>query len=404
LVTQFTSVVGIGERKVLLMLKKMLLDEIDKAKIPELLLDLVSISSYDNEQRIVKYIARRFERIGIEYQVTEVCPARQNLTASIGKGGRTLIFNTHMDTVPPGDMANWRDPPLKLTRNGENLFGLGSCDAKGSLASMLTAFEVLARDVSSLNGRLILQAVCCEESRARGTLAEVRRGVTADAAIVGEPTDLIPMIGHKGGMGLEIAVTGKAAHGSSPEEGINAISKMARVIQALDTLAEDIAARSDPLFGSASLAVTQVHGGQAPNVIPDSCTITVDRRLIPGEVLGNALDEISEVIDRESAIDGSLSVSIEQKIGISPCRVSHEEPIVRTVKDSIAQVGGRAQEVSGFPACCDMWCLVEGANIPTVILGPGELCMAHKANESISVDHLYEAARIYAAVALNWLR
>lgn len=385
------------------MLERKLLDGIDEMEIPELLSDLVSIPSYDSEQRVVEYIARRLEKSGVVYEITEVAPTRQNLTASIGEGGKSLIFNTHTDTVPPGNKENWREPPLKLTRKGKDLFGLGSCDAKGSLACMLTAFELLARDISSLNGQLILQAVCCEETRARGTLAEVRRGVSADAAIIGEPTGLAPMIGHKGGMGVDISVFGKAAHGSSPGEGINAISKMAGVIRALDALAEDISARRDPLFGSPSLAITQIYGGEAPNVIPDNCTITLDRRLIPGETLEDALDEVSAVIDREKAVDSSLITSVKKTIGIKPCRVSPEEPIVKTVKDSIAQVRARKQEVSGFPATCDMWCLVEQAGIPTIVLGPGELSMAHKANESISVDHLYEAAKIYAAVALNWL-
>jgi acetylornithine deacetylase/succinyl-diaminopimelate desuccinylase family protein len=386
------------------MLERKLLDEIDGMEITELLSDLVSIPSYESEQRVVEYIARRLEEIGVRYEITEVAPTRQNLTASIGEGGKTLIFNTHTDTVPPGNMENWKKPPLELTRDGRDLFGLGSCDAKGSLASMLTAFELLAHNTPLLNGKLILQAVCCEEVRARGTLAEVRRGVSADAAIIGEPTELVPMIGHKGGMGVDITVFGKAAHGSSPEEGINAISKMAGVIRALDALAEDISARRDPLFGNPSLAVTQIHGGEAPNVIPDVCTITLDRRLIPGEVLKDALDEISAVIDKEKSVDHSLIVSVKETIGIEPCKISPEEPIVEVVKDSIAQVRDKMQEVSGFPATCDMWCLVERANIPTIILGPGELSMAHKANESISVDHLYEAAKIYAAVALNWLK
>ena len=380
-----------------------LLDKINKRDIVELLSDLVRIPSYDSEQGIVDYIARRLDGMNVGYEITEVAPARQNLTAFTGDGNRSLILNTHADTVPPGNIENWKGPPLELTRNGENLFGLGACDAKGSLAGMLTAFELLARNGHFLNGRLILQAVCCEETGGSGTLAEVERGITADAAIIGEPTDLVPMIGHKGGLGLDIAVLGKAAHGSAPQEGINAISKTAKLVQTLDALAEDISRRCDPLFGSASLAITQISGGQAPNVIPDKCTIALDRRLIPGETVDGALAEISAVIDESKQVDPDLSVSVQKRIGIEPCRISPEEPIVEVVKKSIAQVKGKEQEISGFPACCDMWCLMEGASIPTMILGPGETSIAHKANESISSDELYEAAKIYAAIALNWL-
>ena len=385
------------------MLEKKVREKIDEMEIPELLSDLVNIPSYDSEQRVVEYIAGRLQKIGVEYEINEVAPARQNLIAFTGEGERTLIFNTHTDTVPPGDMENWEYPPLKLTGDGRNLFGLGSCDAKGSLASMLAAFEALACNASSLNGRLILQAVCCEETRARGTLAEVKRGISADAAIVGEPTELIPRLGHKGGLGLEITVSGKAAHGSAPQEGINAISGMAKLVRSLDALAQDISKRSDPMFGSPSLAVTTISGGQATNVIPDKCTVTLDRRLIPGETVEDALNEVTAVVDKEES-SSSLMASIKKTIGIEPCRISLEEPIAKVVKDSIAQVRGINQEFSGFTACCDMWCLTQGAGIPAVILGPGKLSMAHKANEYVSLDELYMAAEIYAAIALNWFK
>jgi acetylornithine deacetylase/succinyl-diaminopimelate desuccinylase family protein len=383
------------------MLEKKVREKIDEIEILELLSDLVNIPSYDSEQHLVEYIAGRLQKIGVEYEITQVAPGRQNLIASAGEGEKSLIFNTHTDTVPPGNMENWKYPPLKLTRDGKDLFGLGSCDAKGSLASMLAAFEALACNASSLNGRLILQAVCCEETRARGTLAEVRRGISADAAIVGEPTELIPRIGHKGGLGLEVTVYGKAAHGSAPQEGINAISGMAGLIRSLDALAEDISKRSDPIFGSPSLAVTKISGGQAANVIPDKCIVTIDRRLIPGETIDDALNEVSAVVDEEKN-SSSLMASIKKAIGIEPCRTSLEEPIVKAVRDSISQVTGINQEFSGFTACCDMWCLTRGAGIPAVILGPGKLSMAHKANEYVSLDELYLAARIYAAIALNW--
>jgi acetylornithine deacetylase/succinyl-diaminopimelate desuccinylase family protein len=385
------------------MLEKKVSEKIDEIEILELLSDLVNIPSYDSEQRVVEYIAGRLQKIGVEYEITQVAPARQNLIASTGEGEKSLIFNTHTDTVPPGNMENWKHPPLKLTRDGKDLFGLGSCDAKGSLASMLAAFEALACDASSLNGRVILQAVCCEETRARGTLAEVRRGVSADAAIVGEPTELIPRLGHKGGLGLEITVFGKAAHGSAPQEGINAISGMAGLMRSLDALAEDISKRNDPMFGSPSLAVTTISGGQATNVIPDKCTITLDRRLIPGETVKHALNEVSAVVDKEKS-SSPLMASIKKTIGIEPCKISLEESIAKVVKDSIAQVRGIDQEFSGFTACCDMWCLTQGAGIPAVILGPGKLSMAHKANEYVSLDELYLAAKIYAAIALNWFK
>ncbi|MDQ1316925.1 MAG: family peptidase, partial [Candidatus Poribacteria bacterium] len=384
------------------MIAKNLFDEIDKIDITAILSDMVSMPSHETEQGVVEYIEKRLRKLGVEYEFTEVTPGRQNLIASIGDGKKSLILNSHTDTVSPGNIENWTDSPYKLTRKGDDLYGLGSCDAKGSLVAMLVAFEVLASKPSILKGRLILQAVCCEETRGRGTLAETAKGIKADAAIIGEPTELVPMIGHKGGLGVEVTVFGKPAHASSPEEGINAISNMARVIQALDTLAEDISKRRDPLIGKASLAITQINGGRATNVIPDQCVITIDRRLIPGETLKDAFDEISATIDNEKKANPSLVVSIEEKIGISPCSISPEESIVNTVKESIYQVTKKKREVTGFGACCDMWCLVEKANISTVILGPGKLSMAHKVNESVPINELYDAVKIYTTIALDW--
>ncbi len=310
-----------------------ILDKIDKRDIIELLSDLVSMPSYDSEQRVVEYIAQRLDEINVEYEITEVAPARQNLTAFTGAGERSLIFNSHIDTVPPGNTENWKTPPLELTRSGDYLFGLGACDAKGSLAGMITAFELLARNSHLLAGRLILQAVCCEETHARGTLAEVERGITADAAIIGEPTSLVPMIGHKGALRLYITIFGKAAHGSAPQEGVNAISKMAVMVQALDALAKDIFQRRDPLFENASLAVTEINGGEAPNVIPDKCVIALDRRLIPGAKLnGHREQRLSNTLNLTlPGIRGeSLVLALDQK-GVaassgSACHAGQPEP------------------------------------------------------------------------------
>lgn len=385
------------------MIKK-LFDEINKTDIAQILSDLVEIPSYESEQKIAEYIESRLKKLNVISEWTEVEPNRQNLIATIGDGEKSLVINSHTDTVPPGNIENWNTHPLKLTKKGDFLFGLGSCDAKGSLVSMLTAFEILARDPSLLNGRLIFQAVSCEETRGRGSLAEANRGIKADAGIIGEPTELVPMIGHKGGLVLEVMAKGKPAHASSPKEGINAISNMAKIINSLDILADDISKRSDQLFGNPSLAVTQIKGGRATNIIPDECSITIDRRLIPGETTEIAHDEITSVINSLKKDNPDLVVSMEEKIGINPCRIDANEPIVKTVRDSIYEVTGINQEITGFKACCDMWCLTEKAHIPALILGPGKLSMAHKVNEYINLSELYTATKIYTAIALNWLK
>ncbi|MBD3181806.1 ArgE/DapE family deacylase [Candidatus Poribacteria bacterium] len=381
------------------MAKNLRFDEINRQNTLNLLSDLVNIPSYDNEQGIVDYISRRMDKLGIKYEITEVIPDRANLTAFIGSGDKSLIFNSHMDTVPPGKPEDWHYPALELTIENKNIYGLGCCDAKGSLASMMMAFEALSNIQNKLNGRLILQAVCCEETKGRGTQKEVKRGITADAAIVGEPTDMIPMIGHKGGLGVEVKVSGKAAHASAPEEGINAIYRSVDLVNRLRNLADEIMNRRDPLFGHASLAVTQIKAGQAPNVIPDECIINLDRRLLPGESVDTAFQEIINTLEADKPTSG---VSVNRTIGIEPCRISSNEAIVKAVKQGMASITGSEPEISGFTACCDMWSLVRGADIPTVILGPGKTSMAHKPDETIELDAVCQAAHVYREIALNW--
>lgn len=371
-------------------------EAIESSDVLCVLSDLVSMPSYESEDAIVEYISKRARDCHANYEITNVAPGRDNITLTVSNGtGKSLIFNTHMDTIPPSAISEWKTDPFKLESSSDMLYGLGSCDAKSSLSAMLVAFEALARNLHLINGRLTLQAVCCEETQARGTLKEVERGVSADAVIIGEPTNLFPMIGHKGGLSLKITTLGKSSHASIPQRGENAISKMANVICKLDELSKEINKRYDELLGNASLTVTTIHGGQATNVVPDRCVATIDRRLITGETVNSAIAEIMSITEGDTLI--------ETMIGVDPCVISPEEPILKVVQDSIYQVTGEIREPSGFKACCDMWCFVQKLHVPTLILGPGELSQAHKANESVSMKQVCDAAKIYACIALNWL-
>lgn len=372
-----------------------IMEFIESSDVSSVLSELVGMPSYESEDAVVEYISKRARNCNATYEITNVAPGRDNIMLTIANGtGKSLIFNTHMDTVPPSAIGEWKTDPFKLTSESGLLYGLGSCDAKGSLSAMLVAFETLAKNPHLINGKLMLQAVCCEETQARGTLKEVSRGVSADAVIIGEPTGLLPMIGHKGGLSLKMTTFGKPVHASIPQEGENAISKMANIICKLDTLSKEINKRYNELVGNASMAVTTIQCGIATNVIPDRCVATIDRRLIPGETVDSAITEIISVTGDD--------LSIEKIIGIEPCIISPEETIVKVAQDSIYQVTGEIRRPSGFKACCDMWCFVQKLHIPTLILGPGDLTQAHKANESIPISELYDAAKIYACIALNW--
>ena len=209
-----------------------------RERVTKLLCDLVAIPSHGGQEKaIIRYLEDRFLRQRISCRVTELDGQPINVVAEIGQGPRAIILNSHHDTVPPGNPALWRTDPLTPVEKDGRIYGRGAEDAKGCLASMIVAFEALASRRTALPIRVILMAVGAEERGGLGTQAEIRSGVKADAAIVGESTQLIPMLAHKGVLRLEIEVTGKAAHASDPDAGINAVVAMAPIVSALDHLA-----------------------------------------------------------------------------------------------------------------------------------------------------------------------
>ena len=381
------------------------LRELKKSDPVKILGDMVAIPSYKKEEEVADYLARRLKPLDIKCRRRKIAPGRYNLVATLGRGKRSLLLNTHMDTVPPGDPDDWASPPLRMTRKGNNLVGRGCCDAKGSLAPMVAAIEALARSGVKLGGKLILQAVAAEESGGLGTSAEVAAGVQADAALVGEPTDLLPCIANKGVIWFRITLTGKSGHASSPEKGINPIVSAADLVNRLGGLAETIGPKNNRWVGSPKLTVTGIQAGQAPNVIPHTCSLMIDRRMIPGEDAVQARKEIEQVIrqQRKEHPGVKAKMNMERLLYFDSSQTDPNHPFVGVVRDSLRQVTGKRPRPVGFRAGCDMAFLVNTAQIPTLVLGPGSLSQAHAVNESIPEASVHQAARAYLAIAVNWL-
>jgi len=386
--------------------------------VVSLLQDLVRIPSHESEREVVGYLSKRFEALGIPHTTRQVGDGgRDNFIATWGGGkpGRqghytpSLIFNSHIDTVSPGDAEEWNLDPFSgdliegTEGSGDRIYGRGSADAKGPLAAMIAAFESIVRSEIALRGRLILTAVAFEETQGLGTEAEVLGGTKADAAIVGEPTGLELHIAHKGVARIDVTTRGKPAHASEPWEGTNAISKMGKVILALDELAETVSKKRDPLLGKATLAVTRINGGIGLNVVPPQCKISLDRRLLPSENPEEAQKEIDSVLRRLEAEDASFKAETSLFSAAEAAATPEEAPIVQEALRSRTEVLGTPSNAGGFAACCDMWHLKNQGGIPTVILGPGKLNMAHKRDECIEVSELEQAVEIYRNIALRWL-
>jgi acetylornithine deacetylase/succinyl-diaminopimelate desuccinylase family protein len=307
-----------------------------------------------------------------------------------------------VDTVPPGDPALWRTDPLTPVERDGRIYGRGAEDAKGCLAAMIVAFESLAARRKELPVRVVLMAVGGEERGGLGTKTEVARGFRADAAIVGESTLLEPKLAHKGVLRLEVEVKGKAAHASDPEAGVNAIVGMGPVITALDRLAAEIRMREERYTGRASLAISTIAGGVALNVIPAGCVISIDRRVLPTETEAQATEEIVRTVT--AALPAGLGATAEvRKVRfVAPSATPADAAIVRTAEQAASEVLGKRVQASGFTATCDMTYLVNGGGIPSIILGPDSIALAHQVDECISIEEMTRAVALYLRTIELW--
>ncbi|MEM2753239.1 MAG: M20 family metallopeptidase [Nitrososphaerota archaeon] len=357
------------------------------------------------ELEAASFLAERLADLGIKSTIDRLDGVRANAVCILegSRAGPTLLFNSHLDTVPVGDRDKWQVEPLGgLIRNGR-LYGRGSADAKGSIAAMAASLKALLNVQEKIGGKVVLAAVADEEVSSIGTKALLSKYSKFDFAIVGEPTGLKVCTAHKGRLEVKVRVKGKPAHASMPQEGINAILAAASYCNEIERMADSLSKVSGhPLVGKPTVTVTMISGGVKSNVIPDECVIVIDRRLIPGEdpeVVKASFEEVaSKVMSERRGTDFSTSIVQYHRA----TEVSASEPVVRAALEAVSKVVRVKAEPFGFPAYTDLgW--IFAAGIPGVVLGPGELSQAHSYNESVSIDELEAAAKIYYEIALELL-
>jgi acetylornithine deacetylase/succinyl-diaminopimelate desuccinylase len=277
---------------------------------------------------------------------------------------------------------------------------------KGALAAMAAAMVALNRSGGLTSGKVTLAAVIDEEIESLGAEHLVTSGFAADGAIVGEPTLNQVCIGHKGLEWLEIVFSGKAAHGGTPAAGINAIDAAAVFVHRIRTgLLHDFGARADDLLGPPTLNFGTIRGGDQPSTVAASCVLTADRRSVPGETFEQVCEELERELAAVEAEMPGLSTELRRLPGGMATlehvalKTSPSEPVVEAAATAFHKVYGRKGGLGAFPAWTDGALLAAFAGIPTLILGPGDLAVAHSPVESVEVRQVIEAARIYAIAA-----
>jgi acetylornithine deacetylase/succinyl-diaminopimelate desuccinylase-like protein len=292
-----------------------------------------------------------------------------------------ILLAPHMDTVGAEDRCF--DP----VRKGSRLFGRGACDTKGSIASMLMALcEVAQSKRRPQHTEIVFAGLIDEENAQAGSRALAASGFKADLAIVGEPTELKIVTAHKGSLWLRLETQGKAAHGARPDLGRNAVHTMAKIVDALETdYARQLKRRGHPLLGCGTINVGTILGGTQPNIVPARCSISIDRRTLPGETERGVRREITEFL-QERGLKASFA---SEKI--APCVPMETDSRIPLVRQFLATA--KQPKPAGVHFFCDAAVLAE-AGIPSVVFGPGNIAQAHTADEWISVASLDRATRM----------
>jgi acetylornithine deacetylase len=379
-----------------------------------------------SEEAVQDLMERLFREAGLTVERIDVDPAaiatdpgfpgwempRTVLPVVMGRagqpGGRRLLLVGHIDVVPPGDPETWSVPPWDAVVRDGRMYGRGACDMKGGVASIVAAIRALrdAGTLERLDGEVLAVAVPSEEDGGSGMLAAIRAGWTGDMAIITEPTRLDVIIAHAGALTFRLTVPGRAAHASKRREGVSALDKLTLLIRALEA---DEAARNgaerDPLMTALGLPyptiIGKVRGGDWASTVMDRVVADGRYGVVLGQTWQDAEADLRACIDRAVAGDDFLREhppTLEITGGrFSSARVPPDHPLPESLVAVAEAVTGRRPDLRGEPYGADMRLLVNEGSTPCVMYGPGDVALAHAADESVPLDEVVACARVLAS-------
>lgn len=351
------------------------------------------------EGAIARLLAEVLSRWGMRVELLDAAAGRPNVVARVGEaraGAPVLMFNGHLDVV---DVEGMTHAPFSAEVGSGRIYGRGASDMKSGVAAMCAAAWRAAH--AGLAGEVVVAAVVDEEFESAGTRALVASGIRADAAIVTEPTRLAIAPAHRGFTWTEVSVRGRAAHGSRYDVGIDAIRNAGHLLAELDVHEGSVLARrTHPLLGHASMHAATISGGIGWSTYPESCTLQLERRTLPGERADDAVREVREACERVRARVPSFEADVRFVFSQEPSDVAADAPVVRALRSALAS-GGEPVAVEGLSAWTDA-ALLNAAGIPAICFGPGDIAMAHSAEEWVQVDEIERATSVLTALALDW--
>ena len=370
-----------------------------------LLQDLVRIDSVNpglvpgaaGESAIATFTASWLEERGFTITRLEATPGRPSVVAvAAGTGnGRNLMFNGHLDTVT---LAGYDGEPLEPRIEDDRMYGRGTFDMKAGIAAMMVAAAAAA--ARPHRGDIILALVADEEFASAGT-EEVLRHFTADAAIVSEPTHEDIVVAHRGFAWFDVTIHGVAAHGSRPDLGVDAIAKAGRFLAGIDDLAKTLKdGPAHPILGTGNIHASVIRGGEEISSYPAQCTVSLERRTVPGETADTVETELKGILDAINAADPDFSYTLTRGLERHPFEVPADAPIVQTVLNAAEVATGTVPVLRGEPFWTDASLMLE-AGIPGLLFGV-DGGGAHAATEWIELASLDRVSRVLAQAAMDY--
>ncbi|HEY4129822.1 MAG TPA: ArgE/DapE family deacylase [Gemmatimonadaceae bacterium] len=357
------------------------------------------VAGAPGENEVASALAEVLEAWGFRVEMHDAAPGRPNVVARIGSdGARRVMFNGHLDVVGVDGMTH---DPWSAESNGGRIYGRGACDMKSGIAAMCAA-ATRAIDAGCA-GEIVIAAVADEENESIGTRALIDRGVRADVAIVTEPTRLCIMPAHLGFVWIDLVTHGRAAHGSRWDLGVDAIRHAGLVLAELDRFDDEVLTkRSHPLLGRPSVHASLIEGGTGMSTYPERCAVRIERRTIPGETPPQVRDEIERLCTSVAERRPNFRAEVHATFAQAPSDVALDAPVTRALENSL-RACGEAVHIEGMSAWTDA-ALLNAANIPAICFGPGDIRLAHAAEEYVPIDEIERATAVLAEFATRWCK